>query len=209
MDTSAFPERLEPFRVRPAPLTGADFTIPQWGGKVRSTEGGMYLLSQAAVERHGVRTHSNVSRLSSSIFPLVGQLSAIQAVTVPEADKVQLCIPPAAKWFAWSYPCSDHVKLAPVDETDASAMCAACTPLHTPRTPAHSTRTPPHTPSTPHPLPSPLHHTVTQRSSSTREASSTLTRRARSEPLPPYLPLLPPLLPLATPLATSPLPSPL
>jgi len=105
VDTSAFPERLEPFRVRPAPLTGADFTIPQWGGKVRSTEGGMYLLSRAAVERHGVKPRSNVAQFSSSIFPLVGQLSAIQAVTVPEADKAQLCIPPAAKWSAWSYPC--------------------------------------------------------------------------------------------------------
>ena len=105
VDTSAFPERLEPFRVRPAPLTRADFTIPQSGGKVRSTEGGMYLLSRAAVERHGVKPRSNVAQFSSSIFPLVGQLSAIQAVTVPEADKAQLCIPPAAKWFAWSYPC--------------------------------------------------------------------------------------------------------
>ena len=160
MDTSAFPERLEPFRVRPAPLTGADFTIPQWGGKVRSTEGGMYLLSQAAVERHGVRIHSNVSRFSSSIFPLVGQLSTIQAVTVPEADKVQLCIPPAAKWFAWSYPCSDHVNLAPVDETDASAMCAACspcTPVHTLAHTSHTRTLHPHPSAHPlHPSPPPL-----------------------------------------------------
>jgi len=118
VDTSAFPERLEPFRVLPAPLTGADFTIPQWGGKVRSTEGGMYMMSREAVERHGVLPHNSVR------FPLVGQLSAIQVVTVPDAEKGSLSIPLAAKWFAWSYPCSDHVNLAPADETDASAMHA-------------------------------------------------------------------------------------
>ena len=169
---------------------------------MRSTEGGMYLLSQAAVERHGVRTHSNVSRFTSSIFPLVGQLSAIQAVTVPEADKVQLCIPPAAKWFAWSYPCSDHVNLVPVDDTDASAMCAAytpCTPLHTPAHTSHTAH--PHTsppPSPPSP-PSP-HHSDATLFLNTGGFVYFDEVRARSEPPAPLLPLATPCYPLLPPL---------